>query len=124
MIPLAIVGSTKFYDTLSNFLGLIGYWSTAFGSVVLFEHLVFRRGRFDAYDLRYWNAPGKLPTGLAALGACALACALIVPSMDQVWFIGPFAETTGDIGFEMAFFVTGLCYIPLRICELRFRKMV
>lgn len=124
MIPLAIVGSTKFYDTLTNFLGLIGYWGTAFGSVVLFEHIVIRHGRFDAYDLRYWNTPRKLPTGLAAVGACALACALIVPSMDQVWFLGPIAKTTGDIGFEMAFFVTALCYVPLRLFELRFRTLV
>ncbi len=88
------------------------------------EHLVIRRGRFDAYDLRYWNSPRKLPTGLTALGACAIACALIVPSMDQVWFLGPIAEKTGDIGFEMAFTVTAIAYIPLRYFELRFRKLV
>ena len=124
IIPLSIVGSTKFYDTLTNFLGLIGYWASAYGAVVLLEHLVVRRGRFAAYDLRHWNAPRRLPTGLAALGACALACALIVPSMDQVWFVGPFARTTGDIGFELAFVTTAVCYVPLRLLELRFRKLV
>ncbi|THG95083.1 hypothetical protein EW026_g6503 [Hermanssonia centrifuga] len=124
IIPLSIVGSTKFYDTLTNFLGLIGYWASAYGAVILMEHLVIRRGRFDGYDLRYWNSPRKLPTGLAALGACAIACALIVPSMDQVWFLGPIAEKTGDIGFEMAFTVTAIAYIPLRYFELRFRKLV
>ncbi|PSR97591.1 hypothetical protein PHLCEN_2v4298 [Hermanssonia centrifuga] len=124
IIPLSIVGSTKFYDTLTNFLGLIGYWASAYGAVILMEHLVIRRGRFDAYDLRYWNSPRKLPTGLAALGACAIACALIVPSMDQVWFLGPIAEKTGDIGFEMAFTVTAIAYVPLRYFELRFRELV
>ena len=88
------------------------------------EHVVVRRGRFSSYDLRYWNSPRKLPTGLAALGACALACALIVPSMDQVWFVGPIAQKTGDIGFELAFAATAIFYVPLRRLELRFRPLV
>ncbi|KAK7683187.1 hypothetical protein QCA50_013860 [Cerrena zonata] len=78
IIPLSIVGQHKFYDTLTNFLGLIGYWASAFLAVILMEHFVIRRGDFASYDLRYWNSPGKLPTGLPALGACLLACSLIV----------------------------------------------
>ncbi len=124
IIPLSIVGQTKFYDTLTNFLGLIGYWASAFGAVILFEHLVIRRGRFDAYNLQYWDNPSKLTTGVPAVAAVLLSCALIVPTIDQVWFIGPIARKTGDIGFEMAFAVTGLCYVPLRYLELRYRKMV
>lgn len=88
------------------------------------EHLVIRRRRFESYDLRYWNKPLKLTTGLPAIAAIALSCALIVPSMNQVWFVGPIAKTTGDIGFEMAFAVTTICYIPLRLLELRYRKLV
>ncbi|TFY67454.1 hypothetical protein EVJ58_g1602 [Rhodofomes roseus] len=124
IIPLSIVGQHKFYDALSNFLGLIGYWSSAFCAVVIVEHLVIRRGNFALYDLRYWNDYRRLPLGLAAIGACLLACGLIVPSMDQVWFIGPFAKTTGDIGFELAFVATALFYVPLRLVELRFRRLV
>ena len=124
IIPLSIVGATKFYDTLTNFLGLIGYWASAFAAVILVEHFVIRKGRFEAYDLRYWNSPRKLPTGLAALGACGLACGVVVPSMDQVWFVGPIARHTGDIGFELAFVATALLYSPLRYLELRFRKLV
>ncbi len=124
MIPVSIVGAHKFYDTLTNFLGLIGYWASAFGAIVLVEHLVIRRGDFSTYDIRYWNNYRRLPTGLAALGACLLACALIVPSMDQVWFVGPIAQKTGDIGFELAFVTAGLFYVPLRYLELRFRPLV
>ncbi|CAL1709092.1 unnamed protein product [Somion occarium] len=124
IIPLSIVGQHKFYDTLTNFLGLIGYWASAFGAIILMEHFVIRRGDFSSYDLRYWNNPRKLPTGLAALGACALACGLIVPSMDQVWFVGPIAKKTGDIGFELAFFATALFYIPLRYIELKYKSLV
>ncbi|KAH9840946.1 uncharacterized protein C8Q71DRAFT_854794 [Rhodofomes roseus] len=105
IIPLSIVGQHKFYDALSNFLGLIGYWSTAFCAVVI-------------------NDYRRLPLGLAAIGACLLACSLIVPSMDQVWFVGPFAKTTGDIAFELAFVATALFYVPLRLVELRLRILL
>lgn len=44
--------------------------------------------------------------------------------MDQVWFVGPIAEKTGDIGFELAFALSGICYVPLRHLELRFRPLV
>ena len=47
LIPVSIVGAHKFYDTLTNFLGLIGYWASAFGAVVLVEHLIVRRGDFS-----------------------------------------------------------------------------
>ncbi|KAH8998185.1 hypothetical protein EDB92DRAFT_1838414 [Lactarius akahatsu] len=34
--------------------------------------------------------------------------------MDQVWYDGTIARTTGDIGIELAMTVTALLYIPLR----------
>ncbi|KAI0795398.1 cytosine-purine permease [Abortiporus biennis] len=124
IIPVAIVGSHKFYDTLTNFLGLIGYWGSAFAAVILMEHLVFRHNDLSSYDLREWNKWRRLPTGIAAISACLLACALIVPSMDQVWFVGPIAKKTGDIGFELAFVATALFYIPLRALEVKIRGKV
>ncbi|KAH8097070.1 NCS cytosine-purine permease [Cristinia sonorae] len=124
ILPLSIVGSHKFYDTLTNFLGLIGYWCCPFLGVILVEHFYFRKGNFSTYDLSCWNEPSKLPTGVAAVGACLLSVALIIPSMEQVWYVGPIAKHTGDIGFEMAFAVSALSYFPLRTVELRYRKMV
>ena len=122
MLPLSIAGSHKFYDTLTNFLGLIGYWCSAFIGVILVEHFVFRKGDFSAYDLRCWNDPKRLPLGVAAVGACLLSCGLIVPSMDQVWFVGPFAKHTGDIGFELALAASTVFYAPLRAIELHFSQ--
>lgn len=84
MIPTSIVGSHKFYDTLVNFLGLIGYYAGAFGAIVLVEHFVFRGGSFASYDLEQWNKPRKLPWGTAALAAGILSFALVIPCMDQV----------------------------------------
>lgn len=123
-MALAIVGSHRFYATLTNFLGLIGYWASAYGAIILLEHFIFRRNNFASYDIAQWNQPRQLPTGIAALAAGAMSVALIVPCMDQVWFVGPIAEHTGDIGFEVAFVISGIMYIPFRWLEIRIRKRV
>lgn len=93
----------------------------ALASVVCVEHLYFRKGSFARYDLQSWNAPSLLPLGAAALGACISSFALVIPSMSQVWYTGPIARKTGDIGFEMAATVTALLYIPLRRFEKHWR---
>ncbi|KDN51460.1 hypothetical protein RSAG8_00005, partial [Rhizoctonia solani AG-8 WAC10335] len=93
LIPLAIVGSTRFEETLVDFLGLVGYWSSTFIAVVAVEHVVFRKSDWSAYDISHWNAP--------------------------LWFTGPIAKTTGDIGFEVGLFLTGIVYVPLRALERR-----
>ncbi|KAN0107482.1 NCS cytosine-purine permease [Russula decolorans] len=118
---LSIVGQHKFYTALSNFLGIIGYWAGTWVSAICVEHLYFRKGDFARYDILAWNVPSQLPLGAAALSACALSFALVIPSMSQVWYTGPIARTTGDIGFEMAVAVTTLLYIPLRHLENRWR---
>ncbi|KAL1742518.1 permease for cytosine/purines, uracil, thiamine, allantoin-domain-containing protein [Schizophyllum fasciatum] len=121
VIPLAVVGAHSFYDTLTNFLSLIGYWAGAFIAVVLVEHWLFRRADAAAYDPRAWNRPRALPSGIAAVGAAVGCFALVVPGMDQVWFVGPIAKTTGDLGFEFAFVAAVLLYIPFRKLEVRVR---
>ncbi|KAL2019636.1 hypothetical protein VTK56DRAFT_9451 [Thermocarpiscus australiensis] len=120
LIPVAIRAAADFFDSLENVVALIGYWSSAFLAVVLVEHLYFRRGDCASYDPAAWNDARLLPWGVAALGAGSLSFALVVPSMAQVYWTGPIAETTGDIGFEVAFFVSGLLYVPLRHLEKKF----
>jgi purine-cytosine permease-like protein len=122
VIPLSIVGAHSFYTTLSNFLGLIGYWASAFIAVVLEEHFIFRKGDAAFYNLADWNTPSKLPSGVAAIGAAMCGIGIAIPSMAQVWYTGPIAETTGDIGFELAFVVTMVVYPPLRLLEIRIRS--
>ncbi|KAH9174762.1 cytosine-purine permease [Lactarius sanguifluus] len=107
IIPLSIVGQHKLYSTLSNFLSIIDYWSTS-----------TRKGDFALYDLHSWNVPSKLPLGASALTASAPSFALV---MDQVWYEGPIARTTGDIGIELAMAVTALWYVPLRHLEKRWK---
>lgn len=122
VIPVAIFAAKSFFASLENFIFLIAYWSAAFVAVVGVEHLVFRgRDHDKGYAKEDWNTPGRLPTGLAAIGAMGLSFGLAVPCMSQVWYTGPIAKTTGDIGFEVALVLASLLYLPLRWIELKFR---
>jgi purine-cytosine permease-like protein len=120
--PLSIVGAHRFYDALLNFLSLISYWSSAFGAIIVTEHLIFRRNNPASYDVQHWKVPSKLPSGIAALGAGVCSFGLVIPCMDQAWFVGPIAKTTGDIGFEMAFVLSVVLYVPFRALELKVRN--
>ncbi|KAI8649660.1 hypothetical protein NCS55_01466500 [Fusarium keratoplasticum] len=119
IIPIAIKVAAEFMDSLSNFLGIIGYWPSSFVAIIVLEHFVFRKGLVANYNVEDWNNRKALPAGVAALGAAFLSFGLVIPCMAQVWFIGPIAQHTGDLGFEIALVFTGILYVPLRYLELR-----
>ncbi|KKA29421.1 hypothetical protein TD95_004610 [Thielaviopsis punctulata] len=119
IIGVSIKAAESFLDSLNNFLGIIAYWPAPFMVVIVLEHFVIRKGRLDNYNLAAWDTPKELPAGVAAIVAGVLSVALIVPCMDQIWYVGPIAKKTGDIGFEMAFVVTAIFYVPLRKWEIR-----
>lgn len=124
VIPVAVRSvAADFFVSLENFVALIGYWSAAFVGIVGVEHLVFRRPSAsaaswaEAYDHAAWSDASRLPLGIAAVASGVLSFGLVVPCMAQVWYTGPIAETTGDIGFEVAFVLSSLLYVPLRMLE-------
>ncbi|KAF2845375.1 purine-cytosine permease FCY21 [Plenodomus tracheiphilus IPT5] len=119
VIGVAIEAAHSFFLNLENFIGVIGYWSSAFIGIIITEHLLFRKGSFAVYteDEGAWDDVKKLPPGFAAIGAFILAFGLIIPCMGQIWWTGPIAETTGDIGLEVALVLSPILYVPLRIWE-------
>ncbi|KAL2267664.1 hypothetical protein VTJ83DRAFT_4941 [Remersonia thermophila] len=121
MVPIAVLAARRWEESLANFLALIGYWAGCFDAVLIEELVVFRRMDYASFDHRIWNVGRKLPPGLAAVGASLLSMGLVVPGMAAPWYTGPIAKVTGDIGFEMAFVVTGIMYLPLRWLEIRWR---
>ncbi|KAK3487761.1 permease for cytosine/purines, uracil, thiamine, allantoin-domain-containing protein [Neurospora hispaniola] len=121
MIPMAVRAAKKWETSLINFLSIIGYWSACFDVVLILELVVFRRMDYATFDQAIWNVGRELPPGLAALGASMLSWALVVPGMAQSWYVGPIAKSTGDIGVEVAFVLTGLFYLPLRWLEIKIR---
>lgn len=120
VIPVSIKAAVDFFASLENFIALIGYWSAAFVAVLTVEHLIIRRGDYSTYDQSAWDSARLLPWGVAALSASMLSFGLVIPSMAQVWWTGPIAETAGDIGFELALVVTAVLYVPFRLLEKRF----
>jgi purine-cytosine permease-like protein len=119
IIGVAIPAAKSFFINLENFLGLIGYWSAAFIGVVVLEHIFMRQTNFNSYteDEDAWDDAKKLPSGVAAISAAVLSFGLVIPGMSQIWFTGPIAKTTGDIGFEFALVVSALLYVPFRYLE-------
>lgn len=121
MIPCSVRAAEAWEESLENFLALIGYWAGCFDAVLVEELVLFRRMDYASYDHAVWNVGRGLPTGIPALLASMMSFALVVPGMAEVWYTGPIAEKTGDIGFEMAFVVTAVFYFPLRWAEIRWR---
>ena len=122
VIPVAITANKDFFNNLENFIGLIGYWSASFVGVVVVEHVLFKKRRHQQYDPEIWDDGKRLPVGVAALSAMVFSWGIVVPCMAQVWWTGPIAKTTGDIGFEMAFVLSTLLYVPFRWLEIRLFK--
>ncbi|EXJ86686.1 hypothetical protein A1O3_03639 [Capronia epimyces CBS 606.96] len=119
VIAVSIPISHEFEESLESFLGVICYWVAIFVAIVSTEHLYFRRGDASSYDHAIWNVGHKLPPGLAAMAASILPFGLIIPCMDESWYTGPIAKTTGDIGFEVGLVLGVLFYLPFRTLERR-----
>lgn len=124
ILALALGGREKLNTYLQDFLSLLGYWCTSYGIILFEEHLIFRKGKFENYDLEAWNDPKKLPLGIGAAVAFCLGVIAWVMGMDETWFVGPLAKTIGDTGGDVAneftFVVTALSYAPARYLELKY----
>lgn len=123
ILGLAVGGREKLNAYLQNFLSLLGYWCTSYAVILFQEHVIFRNGSFDNYDLEGWNDPARLPLGIGAAVAFGLGVVSWCMGMSQTWFVGPLAKVIGDAGGdvanEMTFVVTILFYPPARYLELK-----
>lgn len=119
-IGVGIKAAESFFDSLEDFLGVISYWSAGFTGILLTEWFVFQKNSAASFDPAIYNNAKALPTGLAALTALLVPFALVIPSMNQVWYVGPIAKSTGDLGFEFALVLGILIFLPLRYLEMKF----
>lgn len=126
ILALAVGGREVLNTYLQNFLSLLGYWCTSYVVILFEEHLVFRKGKFERYDLEAWNTPAKLPLGIGAAVAFCLGVVSWCMGMSQSWFVGPLAKAVtdagGDVANELTFVVTALTYLPARYLELKYLK--
>jgi NCS1 nucleoside transporter family len=120
-VIIAISAAANFEHTLENFLLVIAYWLGPWAIILILEHFVFRKGRYNVQD---WNTPQHLPIGWAALAALAIGLFGVYLGAAQVAFVGPIAGLFNppygmDIGFELGIIFAGISYLLLRPIELR-----
>ncbi len=128
-IIIAIATAGSFNETLNSFLLLVAYWLGPWAVILLVEHFLIRRGRYNLAD---WNTPGRLPIGWAALVSMALGLVGVVLGFAQVWVFGtkvlPITGLIGglinkpygmDVGFELGVVISLVAYLILRPIELR-----
>ena len=118
----AIAGREHLFAIFQNFLALMGYWLIIFVSIVMEEHVIFRRSR--GFDWTRWEDQKYLPLGIAALLAFLIGWAGAIIGMDQVWFVGPVASLVGDhtgadIGIWLGAAFALIVFPPLRYLELK-----
>lgn len=117
---IAIPAVSNFNNTLSDFLLIIAYWLGPWSVILMEEHFIFRRGKYNVED---WNTPKKLPLGWAAMASMALGLFGVYLGVAQVLFVGPVANLFNppygmDIGFELGLIFAGFAYLILRRIEL------
>lgn len=118
--PPPLLSSSPKPHLLLYLPGIIGYWSAISATIILTEHLLFRRNAYtsSAYKLAAFNRPSLLPPGIAAVLAFCCAVGIVVPCMSQVWYTGPIAlKGTGDIGILVGSAVAGVVYVGARAVE-------
>ncbi len=119
-VLIAVPATANFNEALSNFLLLIAYWLGPWSIILILEHFVFRRGRYNVDD---WNTRDNLPIGWAAVVSFVIGLGGVMLGAAQVYYVGPIAGLFNppfgmDIGFELGLIFTGVAYFYLRRVEL------
>ncbi|MFL5699710.1 MAG: purine-cytosine permease family protein [Ktedonobacteraceae bacterium] len=118
-VLIALPASANFAHTLTDYLLIIAYWLAPWSIILIIEHFVFRRGRYNVDD---WNNPRRLPIGWAAIVSMAFGLVGVLLGAAQVYYVGPIAKLVGpygmDVGFELGLVFAGIAYLILRRIEL------
>ncbi|KZT12599.1 uncharacterized protein LAESUDRAFT_7689 [Laetiporus sulphureus 93-53] len=125
-IVLAIVGASHFESWLDTLLTILSYWLAIFSTILIEEHLIFRKGRWSNYEPDDYNNFRKLPLGIASFISLGCGVGGAVLGMAQTWYVGQISrhigdpQYGGDIGFELSFAFTAVVFPPLRYIEKKY----
>ena len=119
-VLIALPAAANFAHTLTDFLLIIAYWLGPWAIILVLEHFVFRRGKYNVDD---WNTPSRLPIGWAAITSMVIGLVGVLLGAAQVYYVGPIAKLVNppfgmDIGFELGLVFAGISYFFLRRIEL------
>ncbi len=126
-VALVATGS-NFNETLNSFMLLVAYWLGPYAIILIIEHFVYRRGKYNVDD---WNTASRLPLGWAAIVSMIIGLIGAGLGFAQVFTFGgntnPITGPIGglingpygmDVGFELAIIFAGIAYLILRRIEL------
>jgi purine-cytosine permease-like protein len=87
---------------------LVAYWLAPWAIILVLEHFVFRRGRYNVED---WNTPGRLPIGWAAIVSMAIGLLGAYLGFAQVLILSDKVKLTSIPGINVtsAFCGGGTC---------------
>lgn len=80
-VAIAIPAAANFNETLASFLLLIAYWLGPWAIILVIEHFVYRRGRYNVDD---WNTRSRLPIGWAAIVSLSIGLVGVYLGFAQV----------------------------------------
>ena len=122
-LVLSLAGREHLMAIISNFVALMGYWSQFVVSIVIMEHVLFRRAGAGGpgFDWARWQDKQYLPIGYAAMVSFLMGWVGAVLGMYQVWYTGPLAVLAGnaDVGTWVGTGFTIVSFLPLRWLELK-----
>ncbi|TKA30025.1 hypothetical protein B0A50_02744 [Salinomyces thailandicus] len=120
-IIVGCLASLSFESSLQTFLSIIGYWTIIHIVFVLEEHIIFRKCRWDFYDLDTWSEPALLPFGWGAMGAFCFGFVGAALGMNVSWYTSPIGGLIGNganIGLELTLGFSALAFPVLRGLEV------
>ncbi|MGH2478781.1 MAG: purine-cytosine permease family protein [Ktedonobacteraceae bacterium] len=127
IFAIAIAGN--FNETLQSFLLLVAYWLGPWAIILVVEHFLIRKGRYNVED---WNDSRHLPVGWAAMVSMLIGLFGVFLGFAQVITFNnvphPITGLIGglinqpfgmDVGFELGVVLSLVAYLILRPIELR-----
>ncbi|KAF8522748.1 permease for cytosine/purines, uracil, thiamine, allantoin-domain-containing protein [Hysterangium stoloniferum] len=125
-VVLSIVGASHFESWLDTLLVILSYWLSIYCTILLEEHFIFRKGRWENYNVADYTNHKNLPLGLAAAFTMGVGIMGAVLGMATLWYVGVIGGKIGDpvfggdIGFELSMAFSAIAYPILRSIEIRF----
>ena len=125
-LSLAFAESGQFSSTFTNIMYLVGYYVSLYLGIFGCELFIFRKGRYDFFDVNDYNNFDKLPVGYASFGAMCVGIIGVFLGMNQSFWSGYISRSVSDVGCELGW-VLGLCfsfvsYAVLRPMEARYNQ--
>jgi purine-cytosine permease-like protein len=122
-VLIALAAPKSFNNNLADFLLVIAYWLGPWSIILILEHFVIRKGKYNVED---WDTRQKLPLGWAAILSMALGLVGVYLGASQTEFTGPIAKKLGnlDVGFELGIVIAAVSYLILRPIERKSEQQV